>query len=472
MGAKLTSPPPMLDTIRVAIPLTLHQHRKMKRVADARDAFQWAQVNPVSGEVRFVRLGGLADMKDGYSYHRELRWDIPQTWEKSLNCALTLEFSVPKLWYGHNVHLLYDFLSALRYLKETLDNLFQLKGKNKLPDPTEWLVKRVDICYAWRFPSQNDAKAYLNSLSKLHFPYKKPAIWPDQTIFFKGSTYSIKFYLKLPEFQEHDLKQLVKDGANYDWINEVENRARGVLRFEATLRRRFLKLHGVRDVGDLLQKHRRIIWDSDLAATEGFIPEASLLACLVNQLKMSGRYVLAEADTGSEPTPLPSEAMRLEAPPGTEVGFGGQVYTHPGGGGVLECRDKITVMIQYLLGKFIGEESGMQRASEVREKLRAHFKPVKASRLLAVWLYVQKFGTTEAKQEFGRDSFYRTKRELKQAGVSLVDMPENVTVLDTSFLSQFRLQCPSHNVTNPFDDFRTHGNVLNLDALRVNRSEA
>jgi hypothetical protein len=459
----------MLDTIRVCIPLTPHQHRQIKRVADARDGFQWAQVNPVTGEIRFVRVGGLADVDDGHSYHRELRWDIPPAWFDSQNCGLTLEFSIPKFWYGSNVHLLYDFLKALSYLKELLDKLFSLKGKSKLPDPIEWLLKRVDICYAWRFPSQSNAEAYLDSLAHLRFPRKKPTIHPGETIFFKGATYSLKFYLKLPEFRAHDLRELVKSGANYDWINHLEAKADGVLRCEATLRSQYLRAKKLRTIGDLLQKEHRFTWDEALGKSEGFNPELSFAACLSTWCGLYGTHTIEQVI--SRPgTSLPS-GTRLEAPPGLRLVFRGMNYVHPGGGGIYEVTDKTTAILQGIILKFIGENSQMENHHQVREKLRAHFKPVKAARLLGVWLYVQKFGVTQAREEFGRDSFDRSRRDLRQAGISLVEMPKNLTVLDTNFLAQFRLQIPSPHVTNRVDDFRESDNVLNFVPRRPDAAE-
>ena len=127
-------------------------------------------------------------------------------------------------------------------------------------------------------------------------------------------------------------------------------------------------------------------------------------------------------------------------------------------------RDNPTAIIQFLLAKFIGENAGMQKVDEIESKLMEVYKPVKAARLMSFWLYIQRFGSAKAKEAFGHNSYYVSKRELKQAGVSLIEPPSgnNVTVIDRDFMRDFRLEVPSQFATNKVDDFRNSGNLLNL----------
>lgn len=441
----------MLDTIKLGIPLTQKQHTQIKAIADANDCWQWILHNPSTGELLFRRTKGLANV-DGKSFHRQLKWDIPTDYGP--DCKLFIEFSVPKYWYGQNIRLLYDFLKALQHLRGTLNRQFNLKGKNRLPEVETWHVSRVDVCYAWKFPNQRLAQRYLDSLKHLHFPRKRPTIYPT-AILFAGSTYSLKFYLKLPEFKSHDRKELLKSNASLEWINYCESIADGVLRFEATLRGKYLKRQNIDTVGDLLNPVELFEW------VDGTIPntkEEQALALFV----MSSHYLEQCKNDDKESHPL-HDGLVLTAP-ATKVDFNGHILNYEGGTAIFRERDRPTSVLQYLITKFIGENSGMQRVDEIQAKLSESYKPVKAARLMSFWLYVQRFGSERAREDFGHNSYYVSKRDLKKAGISLIEPPSgnNITILDRDFMQNFKLEVPSENVTNKVDDFRDSENVLNF----------
>lgn len=445
----------MLDTIKVGIPLMPSQHKRIQAVGNDQDRWQWIQFNPVLGELRFVRASGLVKT-DSHSYHRELRWEVDQTWSEE--CKLWLEFSIPKFWYGHNIHLLYDFLSALRLLKGLLDDLFELKGKVRLPDPAGWLLYRVDLCYAWRFPSQVAAQQYLDSLKHVHYPRKKPSIHPT-SIIFVGTTYSFKFYLKLPEFRVHDLKELRRSKASIEWMNHLEALADSVLRCEVTLRRKWLLKNELTVVSHLQQPINQLHWDTELIQSEGFNPALSMAVCL-KQWGIDRNIDLDAFMVGNTRTPL-TDGMRFETP-AAEWSVLGTKYFHPGGGFTLRVEDRLNVLLQTFIDKYLGSEVKMLEANQVQAKLLETYKPVKAARLVSLWLYVQRFGTDQAKQTFGENSYYRSKRELKQAGVSLIEGEKLVTTVDSEFLRNFAPTVPSPHVVNAVDDFRDKSNILNF----------
>jgi hypothetical protein len=445
----------MLDTLKVGISLTKTQHRHIRQVADDQDRWQWVQLNPVLGELRFVRSSGLVKT-DHHSYHRELRWDVDREW--STESKLWLEFSAPKFWYGHNIHLLYDFLSALRMLNSKLNDLFRLKGRAKLPDPVYWQLYRVDLCYAWRFPTQTSAQEYLDSLKHLHYPRKTPIVYPT-SIVFVGTTYSLKFYLKLPEFRVHDLKELRKAKASLEWINHLEALAEGVLRCEITLRRKWLSREGLGVVADLLSSLKQMHWDSSLSQDESFIPEVAAVICLHHWQREHSVDLWQNIETGRE-TPL-ADGMYFAAPP-SQWSLEDKIYCHSGGGFTFRVVDRLTALLQNFIDKFLGKEVKMLEANQVETKLLETYKPVKAARLVSLWLYVQRFGTERAKQTFGENSYYRSKRELKQAGISLVGSDKVITTVDSEFIRNFTPTVPSPHVVNAVDDFRDKSNILNF----------
>lgn len=452
---KLYSLTEVLDTIKVGIPLTRTQHLRIFEVAQASDRWLWIQMNPVLGELRFVKMSGLVKT-DQHSYHRELKWDVDPIYSK--DAKLILEFSIPKYWYGHNIRLLYDFVKALSHIKVALEQLFKLQGRSRLPDPLTWHLYRVDVCYAWLLPNQMAAQEYLDSLKHLHYPRKRPVIYPTSVVF-QGATYTLKFYLKYPEFRTHDLKELVKAKAAMEWINYLEGLAEGVLRCEATLRRQYLKVKGLLTVDDLITPLRKIHWDDELSKSEGFHADKAAYLILGYWASTNGVDLRYNTEHGVK-TPV-VDGQYFFAPP-SWVLINDTIYEHHGGGFTYREENKLMGLLQQFMGKFLGTESKMQEANQVEAKLLEIYKPVKAATLVGIWLYIQRFGSKKAKETFGENSFYRSKRELKKAGVSLIDADKVITTIDDKFLRDFQLTVPSSHVVNREDDFRDSGNILNF----------
>jgi II/X family phage/plasmid replication protein len=142
-----------------------------------------------------------------------------------------LELSIPKFYYGQNVSLFYcnDLESVLRNIKDDLERYFGI-----FPDIQYWEIMRIDICYAWKFLSQDIAERVLELIRSYKMTKKKIYNY-DSSIFQKGSTYSIKWYLKKPEFYYHDFPYLLKKYKE-SYAYEIANFSEGVLRFEVTMR--------------------------------------------------------------------------------------------------------------------------------------------------------------------------------------------------------------------------------------------
>lgn len=430
----------MLDTLKFAIPLTDKQHDRILSVVFESNLEQWALFSPVTGEFTFRRMLGLSEM-DSESFHREIRWDLPGRYIPG-DTYLIIEFSLPKFWYGHNVSLLYDPIRPLNHFKQLVEKQLRLT-RLRLPPVESWLLRRADLCYAWQCPSQNVAQIILDNMKHLHYPRKQPHIY-DTGILFKARTYSIKFYLKHPEFRRHDLKHLLDSGASLEWINYVEQKAEGVLRYEATLRANYLRQRKITTIHDLLKtsfnasKFELNAIDSELETVE---EKLSFLKKIVAWNVESKKLI------------------------GDEDGYlhfhDGQKFDSPFGTVTCIRRTVIQELLQFFLNKFVGDK-GMQLVSEVEAKLEAKFKPIKAARLLSMWLYVQRFGSQKAKEKFGDRTYYYAKADMKKADVSLVELDENVIKLSPGFFQEFKPQVPSDYVTNRYDDFRDGDNLLNL----------
>lgn len=139
------------------------------------------------------------------------------------------ELSLPKFVFGHNVFLLYpaQIEEAASMLQNRLQDYF-----GSFPPYKEWRVERLDICYAWKFQDQRAAYHALTVLKAFDYPRKQKHIY-NSSVQWTGRSYSLKFYLKLDEFQAHGLKEL----KNTFFSGEVLKLADGVLRFEVTCRK-------------------------------------------------------------------------------------------------------------------------------------------------------------------------------------------------------------------------------------------
>lgn len=445
----------MLDTIKVAVPLTQAQHRRLHRIAAQTDTWTWALLNQVTGETAARRFRGIAQT-DGESYHREIRFDYPPQWEPT--AKLWLEFSVPKFWYGHNIILLYDWPQALRHFRELLVQQFKLK-RLKFPEIEAWEVYRADACYAYALPSQHAAQLYLDSLKRLRFPRKAPTIHPH-SIFFGGGTFAFKIYLKKPEFLAHDRQELIKHRASSDWVEYLERLSDGVLRIEASMRRRYLVRMGVKTVGDLIGDRTFLEWDSHLENVPGFDPHLSALAISTTWLAQQG--VTAIRPNMAVHHPL-THGTYYHAPD-TKLDAGLLCYYHPAGGFTYHRLPILLDQLRKLLYRFLGGVQGMRTIDKVEAALTARYKPVKVARLVGFWLYVRQFGADKAKATFGNRSYYYNRAQLKAAGVGLLEANENIIKADPEFFRDFGLDIPSKYAHFRHDEYRNSGNVLNLDA--------
>lgn len=457
----------MIDTVKLGIPLTRYQLEKINRQLRHDGGWQWVQHQPTTGEIRFLRVKGSTEL-DRPSFHREIVWFVPDHYNPE-ECCLVVELSVPKFWYGHNIYLLYEFVDALRELKRR----FEKQLHCKFVDVLEWELFRLDICYAWKAPSQRIARQILDSLTHLQYPRKKPVIHVGETIMFVGRTYSFKFYLKLPEFLRHDYKVLKKQKASDDWIEYLEKLAHGVLRCEATLRRQYLKARKIKTIGHLVESTTSIELGQDFIdlnpkAIENEFQFHIASVAAISYILYERHDIHLEEDIVKQANErikfgkiTPIEGTQTYETPPMILNFGDFEHKHNGGSFTIKKTGKAVTMLQYFIERFIGGIKGMDTADQVKAKLLEKYKPNKAGRLLGFWMHVQRFGSQDAKEIYGKDSFYDAKSDLKKAEISLIEPPK---VLDDvgKFLEKFSLEIPSPYVTNVVDDYRESGNLLNL----------
>ncbi len=218
----------MIDTLKLQIPITINDFEILSRgrvvnivstplVREGYDAKKNCHIKFFEYPLSMLRLFAVYN---GGLPHNELY----------------VEFSVPKLLYLNNVQLYYpvDITDLLNNLRDILIN----KCEVDFPKIDQWSIQRLDLCYAWKFPTQKFAQQVLNSLRGFVFPRKNIANY-ETSILYKGKTYSVIFYLKQPEFRDMAYKYLAK--SHPDLANEILLLSEGVLRFEVQMRKAKIK---------------------------------------------------------------------------------------------------------------------------------------------------------------------------------------------------------------------------------------
>lgn len=152
--------------------------------------------------------------------------------------TIFLELSLPKFVFGHNVFMLYpqEVEMVIYRLWAELNRTYN----TKFPTPETWELYRLDLCYSWKLSSQSDAQAVLNRIKTFKFPYKRKETYRTGVFHKGGRLHSVKFYLKQPEFMKHDFKALKENSKTIEKAYSFADWSGGVLRFEVTLKRRFI----------------------------------------------------------------------------------------------------------------------------------------------------------------------------------------------------------------------------------------
>lgn len=441
----------MIDTIKLQIPLTRRQFNKLHNLIASKGREQWGIWRPLLGEIYLCRNRDVVET-DLPSYRHEINWDIPDRYRRD-DTALTVEFSVPKYWYGHNVSLLYDWQGALNHFRSWFSDALQL-GRAKLPKIETWKVRRCDFCYAWQVGSQDEADAFIDALKRLRYPYKKPRHYSG-TAFWPGTTYSAKVYAKHPEFRKNSIKKLIKGGADPEWVEALERKAEGVVRFEITGRPKWLKERGIETVKDLMQTVRFVQVTPELwewaHSLDNSKPERVIQMLL--PMLAEGGHVEFSPETGfvvedDKPITFPE----LRSPP---LPPDGSIVTVPGGTIISRAVEMPTYIVQQYLKKLVGE-GDMSMKDQVLEKLQDCYGDAKALRLMGFWLYVREFGTDRGIALFKKTVFYRNRSDLEKAGVYLLEKGDRLIKVD------FKMQVPSDRVVNRHDDFRDHEHIINF----------
>lgn len=468
----------MIDTIQVRIPLSSRQYTMALADSVANDGWVKCLYHPLRGEHYLRYTPGIIEgnSEKRASHDRDIRWSVPwdETWNttgklgKSPPYYMAIELSLPKLWYGHNISLLNEWPQALELLKEIIKEHF---GWRSLPSIDTWLVYRCDFCYSWRMPSQEIADSFIDGLKRLKYPWKKPQ-HREHSAFWPGATYSAKVYKKHQEFQTNDLKKLIKAKANPDWVQHYEEKSKGIVRFEITGRKKFLERQGITTVKDLLgdiavyhvspELGQWIKERTDWSRKAGKLANGPEDEIAVTNLLIAFLSSVGVFEKNDDGRPVLDIDVKYETPEITAQN--GDIL--PAGYIGIEVMPVVIRILKTYLSKLVGS-GDMSMADQVLEKLQATYSGAKPGRLMATWTLIQKMGSEVTKNAMGHDAYYRDLRELRKAGVSIMEQVDGLIKVEDSFFKNFKLEIPSDHVVNQYDDFRDGDNLLNLSDYRA-----
>lgn len=167
-----------------------------------------------SGEILYeITNGQLDGSYDSRISFRVLREDFQNVKGRPelVPCDpfIQVEASFHKVFFGQNIYgNPVDFQSLCARFIDTLGVLFSDDGE-LLPSAKYWEVRRVDWAEVYRLTPAAITE-YFRGISQCKFPRrsKKSAKYGTNAVYFPGSTTTLKFYHKGPEFKEHDFFRL------------------------------------------------------------------------------------------------------------------------------------------------------------------------------------------------------------------------------------------------------------------------
>jgi len=253
----------MFDTVGFFIPVTKEQYDELitKGVMTQR-------IDRESGWVEFE----YTNFRVSHSWNYRILWKVDNKHyeidEKSKipievegRPYLRLEFSAPKILYGHNLKSV-DVELMLESCLIVAASFEKMTGV-ELPGPGAWHVYRVDTCANYLLENIGEVKGYIKYLQRLNYPRRWANTYKDTGLYFASRHNTLKFYCKGKEFIKHDADRFVDELER----KRLQNIADRILRVEVEHKRSlrylvsqhelkyneiFKKFKGCVDLDDLL----------------------------------------------------------------------------------------------------------------------------------------------------------------------------------------------------------------------------
>ena len=107
--------------------------------------------------------------------------------------SISLEFSVPRVLYGNNLHPIFEVDESLNIVSRELRLIPQVPSLNM----EEGLVYRIDVCKNHQVGDR--LPYYIDAISRLNYPHRNTVYYLNQGVQFKADCASSKYYDKRNE---------------------------------------------------------------------------------------------------------------------------------------------------------------------------------------------------------------------------------------------------------------------------------
>lgn len=176
--------------------------------------------------------------------------------KEKCNPFLRIELSLHKFFLGHNIYggsndLEKQVSKLIYFIEKTLDVT--------LPSSNDFVLRRLD--YAKCYNLGDNIKNFFQGFSNVYYPRRKVQKYDSTGLYFPGTYTTLKLYDKGVEFKKHDRKNLIHF-MDPSVLNELTEKAYGVLRIELEIKARKLKniygdLPKIRDfnINDIIEQY-------------------------------------------------------------------------------------------------------------------------------------------------------------------------------------------------------------------------
>ncbi len=177
---------------------------------------------------------------------------------------LVVEGSVHKAMLGHNV---FGGPERLRPAVAWFVADISRRLGVELPPWQGWQLRRVDVAEVFDLGNFVGCAQYLHGLGLARYPRRKRLVYGDETVMFPGSTTTLKFYHKGPEFAKNGFKVVAKAFSQRTAEN-IQHVANAYLRVESSIKSKKLsQVYGSgRTAGQATLDGLNSILDRDVAA--------------------------------------------------------------------------------------------------------------------------------------------------------------------------------------------------------------
>lgn len=149
---------------------------------------------------------------------------------------LQVECSYHKIVKGHNC---FDGFYNLEEIVNGIIEMLSNKYSFSLPSVENWYLKRIDITKVFDLRTNEEVEKYINLFNTLSYPRRAKSYFiPNESVYFPGTTTTLKIYNKLKEFIKHDKKKFL----NFDFdLDTFMNKISGYVRFECEIKYKKIK---------------------------------------------------------------------------------------------------------------------------------------------------------------------------------------------------------------------------------------